>query len=104
MAKVLQELSAAGYVEGIRAAQGGVRLIRDPRDIRIGDVVRSLDKNQALVDCFRDGWTDCAFLPRCRLKALLARANVGFLRELDRFTISDCLGKHGAAPVLDFTD
>ena len=28
MAKVLQELAAAGYVEGIRGAQGGVRLRR----------------------------------------------------------------------------
>jgi Rrf2 family transcriptional regulator, nitric oxide-sensitive transcriptional repressor len=104
MAKVLQELSAAGYVQGIQGAQGAVRLIRDPRDIRIGDVVRSLDKDQALVDCFRDGWTDCAFLPRCRLKAMLARARVGLLRELDRFTISDCLWKHSAAPILDLTD
>lgn len=104
MAKVLQELSAAGYVEGVRGAQGGVRLVRNPRDIRIGDVVRSLDKDQALVDCFRDGWTDCALLPRCRLKGMLARAKQGFLRELDRFTISDCLGKRGAAPILDLAD
>lgn len=104
MAKVLQELSAAGYVEGIRGAQGGVRLVKDPRDIRIGDVVRSLDKDQALLDCFRDGWTDCALLPRCRLKGMLARAKQGFLRELDRFTISDCLEKHEAASILDLTD
>ena len=101
MAKVLQELSGAGYVEGIRGAQGGVRLAKDPRDIRVSDVVRSLDKDQALVDCFREGWNDCALLPRCRLKGMLARAKQGFLRELDRFTISDCLEKNGVAPVLD---
>ncbi|MBM3624571.1 MAG: Rrf2 family transcriptional regulator, partial [Alphaproteobacteria bacterium] len=33
MAKVLQELASSGYVEGIRGAQGGVRLARNPRDI-----------------------------------------------------------------------
>jgi len=104
MAKVLQELAAAGYVEGIRGAQGGVRLARDPRDIRIGDVVRCLDKEQALVDCFREGWNDCALLPRCRLKGMLARAKHGFLRELDRFTISDCLEKTGVLPVPEFVD
>lgn len=104
MAKVLQELAASGYVEGIRGAQGGVRLAKDPRDIRIGEVVRSLDKDQALVDCFREGWNDCALLPRCRLKAMLARAKQGFLRELDRFTISDCLEKKGGAPVLDLVE
>ena len=104
MAKVLQELAAAGYLVGIRGAQGGVRLAKDPRDIRIGDVVRCLDKDQALVDCFREGWNDCAFLPRCRLKGMLARAKEGFLRELDRFTISDCLERKGVAPVLDFVE
>lgn len=101
MAKVMQELAAAGFVEGIRGAQGGVRLARDPRDIRIGDVVRSLDKDQALVECFRAEGSDCALLPRCRLKGMLARAKHGFLRELDRFTLSDCLEKNGATPELD---
>lgn len=104
MAKVLQELASAGYVEGIRGAQGGVRLLKDPRDIRIGEVVRRLDKDQTLVDCFREGWNDCALLPRCRLKAMLARAEQGFLRELDRYTISDCLEKNGAARALDLVE
>ena len=103
MAKVLQELAAAGYVEGIRGAQGGVRLTRDPRDIRIGDVVRSLDKEQALVECFRPDGGNCALLPRCRLKGMLARAQQGFLRELDRFTLSDCLEKSASVPALDLT-
>jgi Rrf2 family nitric oxide-sensitive transcriptional repressor len=104
MAKVLQQLASAGYVEGIRGAQGGVRLAKDPRDIRIGEVVRSLDNDQALVDCFREGWNDCALLPRCRLKGMLTRAKQGFLRELDRFTISDCLEKNGVTPVLDLVE
>jgi Rrf2 family transcriptional regulator, nitric oxide-sensitive transcriptional repressor len=101
MAKVLQELAGAGYVESIRGPQGGVRLARDARDIRIGDVVRSLDKDQPLVDCFRKDGGDCVLLPRCRLKAMLARAKQGFLRELDRFTLSDCLEKSPVLPVLD---
>lgn len=103
MAKVLQELAAAGFVEGIRGAQGGVRLARDPRDIRIGDVVRALD-NQPLVECFSDEGSNCALLPRCRLKGMLFRAHQGFLRELDRFTLSDCLEKSSRVPVLDLPD
>jgi Rrf2 family transcriptional regulator, nitric oxide-sensitive transcriptional repressor len=100
MAKVLQELAAAGFVEGLRGAQGGVRLARDPRDIRIGDVVRALD-DQPLVECFSEGGSNCALLPRCRLKGMLYRAQQGFMRELDRFTLSDCLEKSGALPALD---
>ena len=91
MAKV-QELAAAGYVEGIRGAQGGVRLGRDPRRIRVDDGVRSLDKVQALVECFRTGGGDCILAPHCRLKGILGRAKQQFMRELDQFTLSDCLG------------
>ena len=80
-----------------------MRLARDPRDIRVGDVVRHLDKDQPLVECFRADGGDCVLLPRCRLKGMLARAKHGFLRELDRFTLSDCLEKDGIAPALDLT-
>ncbi|WP_036258207.1 Rrf2 family transcriptional regulator [Methylocapsa aurea] len=103
MAKVLQELAAAGFVEGIRGAQGGVRLARDPRDIRIGDVIRTLDRDQAIVECFRADGGNCILLPRCRLKGMLARASEGFLRELDRFTLSDCLVETASVPALDLT-
>jgi Rrf2 family nitric oxide-sensitive transcriptional repressor len=100
MAKVLQGLTAAGFLVGIRGAQGGVRLARDPRDIRIGDVVRALD-DQPLVECFSAEGSDCALLPRCRLKGMLGRAQLGFLRELDRYTLSDCLEKPRSYPALD---
>jgi Rrf2 family nitric oxide-sensitive transcriptional repressor len=102
MAKVLQELASAGYVEGIRGAQGGVRLARDPRDIRIGEVVRRLD-DQPLVECFSPQGSNCALLPRCRLKGMLARAEQGFMRELDRYTLHDCLEKSAAFPLADLS-
>ncbi len=103
MAKVLQELTSAGFVESIRGAQGGVRLARDPREIRIGEVVRSLDKDQALVECFRADGGACALSPRCRLKGMLCRAQLSFLRELDRYTLSDCLEKSPATASLDLS-
>jgi Rrf2 family transcriptional regulator, nitric oxide-sensitive transcriptional repressor len=102
MAKVLQELTATGYLTSQRGAQGGVRLARDPRDIRIGDVVRQLD-DQPLVECFSAEGSNCALLPRCRLKGMLGRAQMGFLRELDRFTLADCVEKSGSFPALDLT-
>ena len=43
-------------------------------------------------------------IPRCRLKGMLGRAKQGFLRELDRFTLADCLEKSQAFPALDLAD
>lgn len=90
MAKVLHALAIAGYVDGIRGAHGGVRLARDPRDIFIGEVVRALDARQ-LQECFGEEKSGCTLLPHCRLKTMFAAAQLGFLRELDRYTLSDSL-------------
>lgn len=92
MAKVLQARANASYVDGIRGAHSGVRLARDPEDIRIGDVVRALDSWQSL-ECFGAENGNCVLLPHCRLKRMFATAQQGFLRELDRITLCARLDK-----------
>jgi Rrf2 family protein len=41
--QIFQDLRRAGIVTSRRGPRGGYQLARDPRDIRIGDVVRVLD-------------------------------------------------------------
>ncbi len=101
MAKVLQSLATAGYVEALRGVQGGARLARDPRDIRIGDLVRTLEGNQPLIECFRAEGCNCRILPHCEFKAMLEHARNGFLRELDRYTLDDCLKGHSLGRMSD---
>lgn len=65
--KVVQELSATGYVDAIRGKNGGLRLSRLPANINIGALVRQAEKDAALVECF--GITTNVLLP---LHALLS--------------------------------
>ncbi len=90
MAKVVQALARAGYVEAIRGAHGGVRLARGPENIGIGDLVRALE-TQLLLDCLGSPGGNCALSPRCCLKQMFATGQKAFLQELDHFTLSDCL-------------
>lgn len=90
LAKVLQALVRTGCLQALRGVHGGVRLAREPETIRIGDVVRMLDRRGRL-ECFAAGGADCALLPHCRLKRIFAVAQLGFLRELDRYTLSDMI-------------
>ncbi len=41
--KIVHLLSRAGFVGAVRGRNGGVRLARPARDIRIGDVVRAME-------------------------------------------------------------
>ena len=89
--KIVQYLTEAGLVRTIRGARGGVMLARPAREIKVGDVIRSHEQDQALVECFRADGGACNLLPRCRLRGMLDGAKNAFYAHLDRYTLADCL-------------
>ncbi|MFO1172580.1 MAG: Rrf2 family transcriptional regulator [Hyphomicrobiaceae bacterium] len=89
--KVVQALAEAGFVSTRRGGGGGLKLARPAAGIGLGEVVRRLEAPQALVECFRDESSPCTFLPRCRLRARLAKARDAFMADLDRSTLADCI-------------
>ena len=90
LTKVVRDLADAGYVETRRGAGGGFRLARPAQKITLGEVVRALDRDEALVECFRADGGACALTPRCRLKSRLFAAREAFLRQLDATTLAEC--------------
>ncbi|MCK4579915.1 MAG: Rrf2 family transcriptional regulator [Dehalococcoidia bacterium] len=48
---LIAPLIAGGIVRSRRGTQGGVSLLRDPREIRLSEVVRLLEGSIALVEC-----------------------------------------------------
>ncbi len=91
LTKVVHDLANAGFVVTQRGAGGGFRLARPPEKIFIGEVIRLLEREQALVECFRADGGACLLTPQCRLKARLAAAREAFLRELDATTLAECI-------------
>ena len=89
LTKIMQQLARGGIVETRRGSGGGAVLCKDPADIRLGDVVRLLERGQALVECFKPGGGDCTINGCCQLKSRLRRAESRFLDDLDRSTLRD---------------
>jgi Rrf2 family transcriptional regulator, nitric oxide-sensitive transcriptional repressor len=96
--KIVQYLTEAGLVRTIRGARGGVMLARSASEIRVGEVIRSHEHDQALVECFRTDGGACNLFPRCRLRGMLDAAKNAFYQHLDRYTLADCLAGIGAVP------
>ncbi len=101
--KVVQDLAAAGFVRTRRGAGGGLMLARPADEIRLGAVVRALERDQALVECFRADGGACRLTPFCRLRGELHRAGEAFLASLDETTLAACAygGPLGAADERD---
>jgi Rrf2 family transcriptional regulator, nitric oxide-sensitive transcriptional repressor len=93
--KIVQYLTEAGLVRTIRGARGGVMLAQAASEIRVGDVVRAHEEDQALVECFRPDGGACTLLPCCGLKGMLAGAKDVFYRHLNQYTLADCVGHPG---------
>ena len=87
--KVVQHLSALGYVETIRGKNGGIRLAQSPESIRVGDVVRQTEAELGVVACLRQGGEECTIDGACRLKRALARATEQFIGGLNEHTLAD---------------
>ena len=89
--KTAQQLAKLGYVKTVRGRTGGIRLARDSADIRIGEVVRTVEPDMKMAECFQAGskGQKCALLPNCKLKGLLGNALVQFLGVLDEKTLAD---------------
>lgn len=89
MMKVVRLLGQAGFVETARGRAGGLRLVGDGADIRVGDVVRRMERDLGVVDCLRARGEACLVARCCRLKLALTAATAAFLAVLDGYTVAD---------------
>jgi Rrf2 family nitric oxide-sensitive transcriptional repressor len=86
--KVVNRLGQTGLVETVRGRNGGLRLGKAAQSIRLGDVLRAIEEDFNLVECF--GLDDACRITRvCRLKHALRRALKAYLAELDAWTLAD---------------
>ncbi|WP_425416264.1 RrF2 family transcriptional regulator [Oricola indica] len=92
LAKIMQHLARAGFVETRRGGGGGAVLARPVDKIRLGNVINHLEEGQPLVECLGTDGGDCSIDGQCRLKARLRSAERAFLADLDRSTLADIPG------------
>ena len=87
--KVAQTLVSLGYVTGVRGRTGGLKLAKPAPAIRMGEVVRALEDDTALVECLGDGPTTCVLSGACLLTRTMNRAREAFFASLDEVTLAD---------------
>lgn len=92
--KVTQKLAALGYVDALRGRSGGLKLARPAEHIRVGEIVRAMEPDFAIVECFADA-KNCNITPACTLRHVLDEARESFLGVLDSHTLKQLVARPG---------
>ncbi|GEN53140.1 Rrf2 family transcriptional regulator [Halobacillus faecis] len=91
LGKIIHELNKLELIETLRGRSGGIRLAREPADINIGSVIRAMEDDFHLLECFDCATNYCVITPACQLKGVLHEALCAFLNVLDQYTLEDLL-------------
>lgn len=92
LTKVVHQLGRAGYLETIRGKYGGIRLMAQPEEVRLGEFIRRTEEDFALARCMRpedDG--ECRISPSCLARKAMGEALTDFFGSLDRYTLADMI-------------
>lgn len=93
--KVVNDLGRNGYLDTVRGRDGGIRLMRQPQDINIGQVIRDIEDELGMLGCLRrTGY--CRIESVCVLRGVVQDATAAFLRTFDGYTLADLIGPRQA--------
>lgn len=91
LGKVVHHLTKLELLESIRGRYGGIRLAKPADEINLGKLVRLLEADFNLLECFDKDGNHCVITPACTLKHTLNKALHAFFQVLDEYTIQDLI-------------
>jgi Rrf2 family transcriptional regulator, nitric oxide-sensitive transcriptional repressor len=95
--KITHQLALGGWLETTRGKGGGIRLAKPAAEIPIGAVVRTMEPDFFIVECFSSGHS-CMLHGSCELTGIMDGALRSFMEYLDSHTLADVLpSRVGAA-------
>lgn len=90
VAKIATSLVRAGFVISQRGRAGGLSLAKDPQQITVGSVLRTIKETTPVAECFGVHNT-CKILPACGLREPLHKAQEAFFATLDAYSLQDII-------------
>lgn len=120
LTKIIHQLGQLGYIDSMRGKNGGIRLACAPKDINLGVLIKQIEPDFDLVQCFastvahhksnqkndatakelpltfieeskNNPAQGCIISPVCQLKAVFFEALTAFINVLERYTLADII-------------
>ena len=97
---IVGSLKRAGLVASTRGKEGGYRLVRDPEDYTIGEILRCIEDNLAPVACIKAGDICCEHAGECMTVPMWKELDDITNAYLDGVSLQDLLtGKKWKKPI-----
>ena len=91
--QILPVLTKNGIIEGLQGKAGGYRLMKDPAECRIGDILRLTEGDIAPVACLARDAKPCERKPECRTYPMWAEFSQVINEFFDSRTLADIVRK-----------
>jgi len=92
LAAIVRDLMRAGLVRSVRGAHGGYLLARDPAQVRLVDVVRSLEGSLEPVPCLNDPGF-CDKCEECVAREVWGKVGDAIVDALGSITLQDLIDR-----------
>lgn len=104
---ILNQLKGGGFVESVRGKDGGYRLVREPSNLTVGEILRFVEGPFSPVECNAGSKKEsCPMDGRCPFRALWDKAEQALAQVYDGATFGELVIQEADAEragVLDFS-
>lgn len=92
LTKILQQLTAEGIMESYKGPSGGIRLIKDGKNVKLMDIVLAIDGPQLLTECAL-GLPGCGIKNPCPLHDKWVATRDAIQNMLENTTLTELANK-----------
>lgn len=92
--QLIAHLRKAGLVNSTRGAQGGYELARNPSEITVGDIIRTLEGTLAPSECVMDEEPECSRADYCVTRIIWEKIRDSINSVVDSITLQDMLNDY----------
>lgn len=89
LVKVVHRLSQLGYIETTKGKGGGIKIAKGTEKLRLGELIKQLEPNMNMVECFDAKTNTCRITGSCQLKHYLFEATQSFINTMNKYTLAD---------------
>ena len=89
--QIVMQLSRSGFLTSVRGPSGGYRLARNPKDYRIGEILRAIEGNLAPIARIEEENSHCGQCGNCQTLPFWQGLDTVINDYVDRFTLFDLM-------------
>ncbi|MBM3709573.1 MAG: Rrf2 family transcriptional regulator [Actinobacteria bacterium] len=95
LGQLIIPLKIAGLVKSARGAHGGYLLAKEPKEIKLAEIIRALEGPISLVDCLEEP-DMCPRYKKCAMRVFWEQINSNFYKSFEEITVQDIVDKHNS--------